>query len=429
MNPKKAVRQIIPKSGVKLAEKSYRRARGKIWQTYYGNSAAKLEIIAVTGTNGKTTTCSYINSVLRAAGHKTAVYTTAFFEIDGQRVANHTHMTVASQKSVQKFFAQAYRAGVNYVVIEITSHALDQRRIAMPKVKLGVMTNLTQDHLDYHGTMEEYAAAKARLFSSEYRADYAILNSDDDWYDFFANNSSAPVIGYGMAAGSIIRLNKHNSSAAGSDFEVVIDSKKHRFHTSLLGKFNIYNSLAAIGVARQLGINIDDVQKGIAELKAVPGRMEQIDEGQGFNVLVDFAYTPDALENALRTLRPLTKGNLAIVFGATGDRDKTKRPLMGKVVGQLADKIYLTDDETYTEDPTAIWQAVYEGIKTVNATKKTEVIDDRLKAIKLAFKQAKKGDTILLTGIGHENYRNMGGQKMRWDERQIAKKELKKLAL
>ncbi len=427
MNAKKIVRKVAPRAATKVAEKSYRATRAKFWQIYYGYPAKKLQIIAVTGTNGKTTTCSYINSVLKAAGYKTAIYTTAYFEIDGHRVANHTHMTIAGQKSVQQFFAKAYKSGVDYVIMEITSHALDQRRIAMPKVKLAVMTNLTQDHLDYHGTMERYAQAKSRLFTNEYRPDYAILNSDDDWYGFFEESADAPVIGYGQAGGSTIKLTDYKASSSGSDFTVVVDDKTYQFQTALLGKFNIYNSLAAIAVGRQLGINMADIQKGIADLIAVPGRMEQIDEGQDFSVLVDFAYTPDALDNALQTLRPLTDGKLAIVFGATGDRDKTKRAAMGEVVGKLADKIYLTDDETYTEDPESIRLAVYQGIKNVKAESKTKVIDDRLAAIKLAFKEAKAGDTVLLTGIGHENYRNIAGQKMPWDERQIATTELKNL--
>lgn len=412
---------MVPKSAVKNLEKAYRKGRGAAWQTRYGYPAKSLKVIAVTGTNGKTTTASYINSVLQAAGLKTAVYTTAYYEIAGNRVPNRTHMTVTSQKSVQHFFAQAKKAGVDWVILEVTSHALDQGRIAGTNVEVAVMTNLTQDHLDYHGTMEAYADAKARLFGAEYGAKFAVLNRDDDWYERFEGAAAGTIITYGEHAGATLQLQKSKLSAHGSQFEADLSGTKLKCQTQLLGKFNIYNALAAAGVGHALKLPHEAIQKGIADLSAVPGRMEQIDEGQPFDVLVDFAYTPDALLNALTTLRPLTQGQLRIVFGATGDRDAGKRPFMGEVVAEHADAIYLTDDETYTEDPRAIRDAVYEGIKAKKAEKKTKVIDDRLEAIRQAFADAKKGDTVLLAGIGHEDYRNMGGRKEPWDEREIAR--------
>lgn len=426
MNPKKLVRKVVPKSAVKMLETTYRKGRGQAWQARYGYPARGLNIIAITGTNGKTTTSAYVNSMLKACGLKTAVYTTAFFEISGKVTPNHTHMTVTSQKSVQSFFAKARDAKVDWVVLEVTSHALHQGRIAGLRPKIGIVTNLTQDHLDYHGTMQEYARAKKLLFT-RYHAGHAVLNADDQWYDFFAKDNSSPVLSYGQAKTADVRLKNLRSSQAGSEFNVIINDQEFSFNTKLLGKFNVYNALCAISVAKILNLDMNMARAGVADLSAVPGRMEEVGVGQNFKVLVDFAYTPDALENALKTLRPMTKGKLAIVFGATGDRDAGKRPAMGEVVGKLADRIYLTDDETYTEDPIKIRQAVYEGIKKAGAEARTGVIDDRLEAIKLAFKQAKAGDIVLLTGIGHENYRNMGGKQMPWDERQIARQELKNL--
>lgn len=426
MNPKKVIRKVVPASAVKALEGSYRGSRAQFWQAKYGYPARNLKIIAVTGTNGKTTTASYVNSVLKASGLKTAVYTTAFFEIGGKVTPNHTHMTVTSQRSVQSFFAKARDAKVDWVVMEVTSHALHQGRVAGIKPRIGIVTNLTQEHLDYHKTMEAYASAKKLLFT-KYHAKTAILNADDEWYEFFAKNNPANVLSIGQNKSVDFRLGSINSSQDGSSFKLTIKGKNYEFKTKLVGKFNVYNAICAIAVGEVLNLNYKNIAQGIEDLTAVPGRMEKIDEGQDFTVLVDFAITPDALENALTTLRPMTKSNLAIVFGATGDRDATKRPVMGEVVGKLADKIYLTDDETYTEDPVKIRDSVYEGIKNVKAENNTKVVDERLDAIELAFKEAKKGDIVLLTGIGHENYRNMGGQKQPWDEREIARKLLKSL--
>lgn len=424
MNPKKVAQKVLPKSAVKPIKKVYRQGRGVVWQTRYGFPTKSLKIVAVTGTNGKTTTASYVNSVLQAGGFKTAVYTTAYYEIDGERVANNTHMTVASQRSVQKFFADAKNAGVDWVVLEVTSHALHQGRIAGLKPEIGIITNLTQEHLDYHGTMKEYAKAKAMLFT-RYGAKKAILNHDDEWHGFFSGRIKQQQISFGQNKGSNLKLKNLKLSSKGSTFDVVIGEKTFSFTTQLLGKFNVYNALCAIAVGREVGIADAKIIKGVANLKSVPGRMEEVDEGQNFTVIVDFAITPDALENALTTLRPMTKGKLAIVFGATGDRDATKRPVMGQVVAELADRIYLTDDETYTEDPKSIRDQVYQGIASVNARSQTQVFDDRKEAIKQAFLDAKRGDIVLLTGIGHENYRNMGGKKMPWDEREIAKEILR----
>lgn len=427
MNPKKVVRKIVPKSGVKAIEKSYRKGRGAFWQTRHGFPARSMRVIAVTGTNGKTTTCSYISEVLKASGHTTAVYTTAFYEVAGKLTANRSHMTVTSQRDVQRFFARAKKAQVDYVVLEVTSHALEQGRIAGVPVEVGVLTNLTQDHLDYHGTMERYARAKALLFQN-YGAKYAVLNADDEWFKFFAGKSTAQVFSFGKNKAATAQLRFVKTSAEGSVADLVTDAMTLKIKTSLIGEFNLYNAAVAASVGAVLGISGEAIEKGVSNLKAVPGRMESVEAGQDFQVLVDFAYTPDALLNALTTLKKVSSGKIRIVFGATGDRDASKRPLMGAVVAENADAVYLTDDETYTEDPQAIRDAVYAGIVAAGGRDKTQIYDDRLDAIKQAFKDAKKGDVVLLAGIGHEDYRNMGGKKMPWDERQVALSELNKQA-
>lgn len=426
MNPKKVVRKVVPKHGVKAIERTYRKGRALTWQARYGFPAKRLNVIAVTGTNGKTTTVSYINSMLKAAGLKTAVYTTVYFEVDGKREPNRSHMTVQSQRSAQAFFARAKQAKVDWVILEMTSHALDQKRATGFSVDIAVITNLTPEHLDYHGTMENYAAAKARLLGYEYDAKYCVLNADDEWFDFFIGKSIGVPITFGSRMTSTIRLVDSKLSNQGSEFTVEDeDDSLHKAMTSLIGEFNVYNALAAYSVGRALKLDAEVIIKGIGELEGLDGRMEKIDEGQKFEVYVDFAITPDAIQKVLESLRETSKGRIHIVFGATGDRDKEKRPLMGEVAAKLADKVYLTDDETYTEDPEAIRNAVYEGIEKVRGKSKTEVIPDRREAIKAAFKDAKRGDVVLLTGIGHEDYRNMGGEKLPWDEREVARELLR----
>lgn len=424
---KKLVRNIVPHSLLRGVEQGFRLSRGLFWQIRYGFPAKGAHVVAVTGTNGKTTTANYINEVLKAGGFKTALFTTALIEVAGKSEPNKTHFTLVKQSIVQQFFARAKRADVDWVILEVTSHAIDQHRIQGVPVELAVFTNLSQDHLDYHKTMEEYAGVKARLFGGDFSPKDCILNADDEWYSFFRDHATGTVLSYGKADTAALKLKKHTSNAHGSKVTTEYNGKEFSFSTSLRGEFNVYNALAAAGVGLALYIDPKFIAKGIENLKAVPGRMESIDVGQSFSVLVDFAYTPDALKKALQALQETTEGKVGIVFGATGDRDKSKRGPMGEVVAKHADRIYLTDDETYSEDPEAIRDAVYEGIKAGKGTKKTHVVSDRRKAIEQAFKDAKAGDTILLAGIGHETERNMGGKQVPWDEREIAREILTKV--
>ncbi|HSX46402.1 MAG TPA: UDP-N-acetylmuramyl-tripeptide synthetase, partial [Patescibacteria group bacterium] len=320
-----------------------------------------------------------------------------------------------------KFFRQARQAKADFVVLEVSSQALQQHKLVGIPVEVAIMTNLTQDHLDYHGTMERYAEAKARLFNNYTTPNYCILNVDDNWYDFFLLEAVGQVVGYGQSADSTERIQFVKNAPDGSSWGLRNGDKSMALQTHLAGLFNVYNASAAATAGLALGLKPEVVAEGIAALTLVPGRMETIDKGQDFTVWVDFAITPDALEKVLTAGHETAKGKVRVVFGATGDRDKVKRPLMGEVAAKLADAIYLTDDETYTEDPDTIRQAVYQGVKKAKGTKKTKVIPDRQEAIKTAFKDAKKGDIVILAGIGHEDTRNMGGKSIPWDEREIAK--------
>lgn len=427
MNPKKIVRVVLPGSSVKTAEETYRKSRIKTLQMRYGYPARDLRIIAVTGTNGKTTTCSFINEMLKSAGYRTAMFTTAAVEVDGEHDLNKRHTTVPVTAELLKFFKDAKDKEVDYVVLEVTSHALHQHKVLDIPIEVAVMTNLSQDHLDYHGSMEEYAAMKARLFNGYLKPTYCVLNRDDERYGYYEKQSVGLVDSYGTNRGCSVQFRDVRPTTDGNRFTLVSEGDKVGARINLAGEFNIYNAVAAATVGKVLGLSLKQVAKGIEALKGVAGRMQSVEAGQKFTVFVDYAVTPDAIEQALNSLQQRGNGKVHIVFGATGDRDKDKRPAMGKAAAKYADHIYLTDDETYTEDPAAIRADVMKGIKTAKGKSKTQEIGDRKKAIQAALKAAKKGDIVYVTGIGHQDSRNMGGKLEPWNEVEVTTKLLKKL--
>jgi UDP-N-acetylmuramoyl-L-alanyl-D-glutamate--2,6-diaminopimelate ligase len=420
MNPKKLVRKVMPATGIRVAEEAYRKGRIYALQAKYGFPARGMRVIGVTGTNGKTTTCNYINEMLKSAGYKTAMFTTAVIEMAGERQPNLTHRTVPLTHDLMLFFKTAKEKKVDFVVLEVSSQALHQHKMVGIPFEVSVMTNLTQEHLDYHFNMYAYAAAKARLFGKYCNPQHVILNRDDEWYQAFKKISVGKVISYGQHERSSAHMSGLKLTTKGGEATVRYKGIKLSVKTGLLGEFNVYNAVAAASVGLALKLEPKQIEQGVMQLQAVPGRMEQIDAGQPFDVLVDYAVTPDAIEKVLTTLQQITKGRVMIVFGATGDRDRTKRPVMGQVAAEHADRIFLTDDETYSEDGATIRRAVMDGIVAAGGVAKTTEIADRRAAIKAAFKEAKKGDVVVLTGIGHQDSRIMGNKKVAWDEREVA---------
>jgi UDP-N-acetylmuramyl-tripeptide synthetase len=425
MNPKKLIRKVLPKQGIKLAEETYRKGRVYALQARHGFPAKELRVIAVTGTNGKTTTCCYINEVLKGGGYRTAMYTTAVIGMDGKSRLNKTHRTVPLTAELVSFLKQAKAAQVDFVILETTSMALHQHKTLGIPVEIAVMTNFTQDHLDYHKSMEKYAEAKARLFGLYANPKFCVLNRDDEWFDYFKKRSVGKVVTYGKAEKSTVRIGTMKLGNNGSVWAIREHGVTTELKTGIPGAFNVYNATAAVSVGKLLGLSTEQLQVGAAKLHNVPGRMEKVEAGQDFTVLVDYAHTPDALENVLKAARALTRQRVLLVFGATGDRDKVKRPLMGRIAAKHADMVYLTDDETYTEDPEAIREAVHEGIEAEKGTY-TE-IPDRREAIEKALASARTGDVVILAGIGHQDTRNMGGVQKPWLEAEIAEKLLKNL--
>lgn len=420
----KSVRGTLPEGGVRNVEEAYRRTRVKLVSARYGNPARDLRVIAVTGTNGKTTTVNYINEILKEAGLTTAMFSTALIEIAGKQKMNDLNMSVGSVAQMQRFFRSAKRARVDYVVLEITSHALHQHKLATVPIEVAMMTNLTQDHLDYHKTMDEYARAKSKLFAHEPR--FIVLNRDDEWFDYFDQfPAAAQKITYGKHAEAEARIERVKLYRKGSEATVVIDHQNTlELATALPGEFNVYNMTAAAATAYILGIKRSDIVEGVANLEGVPGRFERVVEDKDYDVIVDYAHTPDALEKLLEAARSTTKNRVILVFGACGDRDQSKRPIMGEIAARLADRLFLTDEESYNEDPEAIRHMVYEGIEHGGGPAKTLEVPDRREAIKRALAIATKGDTILITGMGHEQYRIIKGERLPWNDGDVVRELL-----
>ena len=419
-------RKLLSGKTLQSVEEVYRRGRVKLISARYGYPAQNLRVIAVTGTNGKTTTASYINEILKEAGMRTAMFSTAQIEVAGETQLNDLNATVGSTARMQRFFRDAKKAKVHYVVLEITSHALHQHKLDSVPIEAAIMTNLTQDHLDYHKTMEEYASAKGKLFANEPK--YIILNRDDEWFEFFDQFPAAShKITYGTHADAEAKIEHVKLYKKGSEATVVIDHQtKLDLATALPGTFNVYNMTAAAATAYLLGINLTDIVEGVANLEGVPGRFERVTEGLGYDVIVDYAHTPDALEKLLEAAKSVTKNRVILVFGACGDRDKSKRPIMGEIAARLADRIILTDEESYNEDPEAIREQIREGIETGKGGMKMTELPDRREAIEKALSIAKKDDTILITGMGHEQYRIVDGERLPWNDGDVVREIIAK---
>lgn len=426
----KGVRSVLPSQAVHLLENVYRKTRIQLVSARYGWPARGLRVIAVTGTNGKTTTANYINEILKQAGYKTAMFTTAVIEVAGESKINDLNATVASVSRMQQFLNEARHSKVDFVILEVTSHSLHQYKLDGVPIEAAIMTNLTQDHLDYHKTMEKYAAAKGLLFARNPR--YIVLNRDDDWFDYFDKYlAEEQKITYGKSEDADVRISDIKLYKKGSEATLAFDhQEKSQLATYLPGEYNIFNMAAAASICYVLGVSMSDIKNGIASLEGIPGRFERATKDEKYEVIVDYAHTPDALEKLLEATRNITKKRIILVFGACGDRDALKRPIMGKIAAKLADEIILTDEESYNEDPDKIRRDIYAGIEESKATNKTTEIADRREAIRHALNIAKKDDTILITGMGHEQFRIINGEKLPWNDtnivREIISEKIKK---
>lgn len=399
-------------------------------QARMGNPSSKLTNLAVTGTNGKTTVAFLVRCCIQSAGRKcglisTIVYdtTSATFEAD---LTTPDCLTIAARQS------QMVKAGSEYMVIEASSHALSQNRIAAINFKAAAFTNLTGDHLDYHKTKEEYLAAKTKLFTALSSDTVAVLNKQSPESEHIAQNTKAKILWYAVEAPADIVAHIESIDINETVFALEYAGRSARVKTSLIGLHNVSNHLAAAGLCLAAGFDLETIAAGLSALKTIPGRLEKVcrvgfsppsrtkeNGGASPTLLVDYAHTDDALKNVLSTLRPLCKGKLIVVFGCGGDRDRTKRPRMAKVTEQLADFVIVTSDNPRTENPQAIIDEIIAGFENPRSPK-VAIESDREKAIELVIKTAEEDDIVLIAGKGHENYQIIGTQKFDFSDKTVA---------
>ncbi len=382
-----------------------------------GSPWRSLRTVGVTGTNGKTTTALLLRGLMAAAGPAAAVGTLGVVGADGRVVDGSEGLTTPGPVQIAARLAGLVRAGVRGVVIETSSHALDQFRLDGVRFDAMAFTNLTRDHLDYHGTRDRYLAAKARLLELGKDGATAVVNADDPAWR--ALRPSGAVLTYGLGADADVRADRVGMSARRSRFDLVAHGTRAPVQLPLPGRFNVSNALCAAAAALALGRPLDEVAAGLEAASPVPGRLERI-ASDPFDVLVDFAHTPDALGQVLETMRPLVAGRLIVVFGAGGDRDAAKRPEMGAAVARHADIAVVTSDNPRTEDPATIAAAVSAGVRGCESVE----ILDRLAAIEWALDAARPGDTVILAGKGHEAYQVVGTEARPFDERRIVEAHL-----
>jgi len=400
-----------------------RAAMATIAGNFYGHPTKDLHLIGVTGTNGKTTTTYIVESILKAAGKPTAVLGT--IEYRGPGFEFVAERTTPEAPDLETVFRQVVDAGWRHAVMEVSSHAIEMKRVAGLHFEIAVFTNLSRDHLDFHGNMESYFRVKRRLFEglTGVRPRVMVLNADDPRYEDLRSIDPARVISYGMEVAADIYPVRHQFGWEATDamFRTPIGELTVRTH--LMGRANLFNIAAAIGVGVALDIPSDVITRGISELRQVPGRFELVSAGQPYRVIVDYAHTHDALEKVLKSAREITPGRLIVVFGCGGERDRTKRPLMGKVADRESDFAIVTSDNPRSEDPMAIIREIEEGMTGMNH--RIEV--DRRSAIRLALAEAKEGDTVLVAGKGHETYQTIGTTVHPFDDRVVAKELLHEL--
>lgn len=390
-----------------------RQALAGLVAAFYGHPARKLKLIGVTGTNGKTTVTYLIQSILNAAGYRTGLIGTNEIAACGKPLPiTSTTPTTPDALELHQIFAAFVRRGVEYAVMEVSSHGLELDRVYGCRYRVGVFTNLTQDHLDFHRTMDAYLAAKKKLFSI---SDVGVVNIDDAGGREIAGEAPCPVLTTGLRKADVMAGNIR-LSAGGVEFSAAERGLIYPVRLAIPGAFSVYNALSAIGAGAALGIPAEAIQAGLEKAGGVRGRAEVVPIGQDYTVLIDYAHSPDGLEKILQAVRGFARGRVIVVFGCGGDRDKTKRPQMGGIAGKLADLAVVTSDNPRTENPLAIIQDILAGMEGME---NFIVVPDRRKAIQEALSLARKDDVVVLAGKGQETYQIIGQEKRHFDEREI----------
>ena len=399
---------------------------------FFDYPANRMRMVGVTGTNGKTTTTHMIRHILKAQGHKVGVIGTVHIMIGD--TSYPIHNTTPDVVDLQHILHQMVQENVEYCVMEVSSHALALGRVSGVEFDTAVFTNLTQDHLDFHKTFENYLAAKCKLFEQVSAPNQvkdnkgAVINIDDSYGHRVMGKTTAPTITYSTLGKGTLNASDVHMSTKNSQYTVNYKGESYPVSMNTTGLFNVYNTLAAIGACLQEGISMEAIDTALKTFSSVPGRFELIEEGQDFAVVVDYAHTPDGLQNILETAKAIKENRIIIVFGCGGDRDATKRPIMGRIAAEYGDKIYVTSDNPRTEDPVQIVKDVEVGVKeALRDGTSYEVIVDRREAINHAIHDAKAGDIVIIAGKGHENYQILKNETIHFDDREEARKALKEI--
>lgn len=432
------VQKPVESNLITIQVENTRKALGKIAAKFYGNPSMKLVIIGITGTNGKTTTSYIIESILSSAGFKVGVIGTINYRFSGKSFSNP--VTTPESLDLQRILSEMAKEGITHVVMEVSSHALDLFRTEYCFFDAAIFTNLTHDHLDYHGNIEAYWSCKKKLFTDiltsgpKKEKAFAVINCDDARGKELSDTLSVKCIKTGSSSAYNVRTIDSRLSPEGIEAAISTPMGNFHFRSSLVGKHNVENILCAAGLGAGLAIPPERIKKGIESVRIIPGRLERIDNDAGISVYVDYAHTPDALKNVLLSLRPITSGRLICIFGCGGDRDRTKRPLMGEIATTLSDIAVITSDNPRTENPLDIIKDITDGVtrNKIDRHDSSELTrdfngrgyvtePDRKKAILLGIKASRPGDAVLIAGKGHENYQIKGAIKIHFDDRQEAR--------
>lgn len=391
-----------------------RKAIAELSCRFYGNPSKKLSLIGITGTNGKTTITYLVKSILESAGRRVGIIGTNQ-NIIGDKVllTKSTTPTTPNALELQQLFTEMVYNGAEYVVMEVSSHALELDRVYGCTFDVGVFTNLTQDHLDFHKTMENYLNAKAKLFKISKKG---VVNYDDaGGVEIYSRGECPDILRVGINSDCDLKAENIKITSRGADFDIIYKGTKYPAHIQIPGTFSVYNAICAAGAAIQAGIGIEDVISGLAKAPGVVGRVEVVPTNTDYTVIIDYAHTPDGLENIINCVKGFAEGRTITLFGCGGDRDNSKRAVMGEIAGRLSDYSIITSDNPRTEDPELIVREIEEGMKRTDG--KYIVITDRREAIGYALDFARKGDVIILAGKGQETYQIIGKDKHDFDER------------
>lgn len=431
MGFRKVVKIFIPKKLFRRIEPFGHLCEAILLNTLNGFPARKMKVIGITGTNGKTSTAFMVHKMLVESGKSAGLMTTVAYGVNHKIHPQVQHMTNVTVPQLMKRLRTMKKANVEWLVLEVTSQGLAQNRVWAVPFSVAVMTNLTHEHLDYHGTFARYRDAKRRLFQ---RTDknkkglrFGVINAEDKTAGLFTTDVKNH-ISYGINDGDL-RAKHIKTTPAGSRYAAVIDGDEYWINCKIPGTFNVYNSLAAVAVGRIIGLSKEQIERGIEALEGVEGRMTRVDEGQDFDVIVDFAHTPDSFEKLFRDLKPVVKGKLIVLFGSAGRRDEAKRVIQGELAGKYADEVVLTEEDDRDIDGNEILDQIAKGAEKAGKIREKDLflVLDRTEAIKFALGRARKGDTVILLGKGHEKTIERADGEHHWNEINTTKRTLKHL--